>query len=743
MIRMAMEVNRIMAIACLCLLTAPGFSQKAGKATGTATAQRTASTGNAAAAQNDPVLMTVDGVPVTRGEFEAIYKKNNKDVQVTREALDEYLELFINYKLKVREAEVQGMDTVGKFRSELEGYRKQLARPYLIDRDLNEALMREAYERMQQEVRASHILVQLASDPTPEDTAAAWKRVMALRERVLKGEDFAAVARAPGGSDDPSAQKNGGDLGWFSALQMVYPFETAAYTTKEGELSQPVRTRFGYHIIKVAGKRPARGQVRVAHIMLRSTTEDRPEQQQQAEARIREIHQRIVQGEYTFADAAMRFSEDESSNTKGGELPMFGTGKMIDEFEDAAFALSENNAISEPVRTRYGWHIIKRIEHQAPATYDAAKAELKSKIGRDSRAEITRRAFLDKLKKEYGLTVEQKNLAAINPLVNKAIFQKGTTTNDTLLRKALKETTYVKNGVTYDRELVGMLHKGKLVSVRSRQYEELTQTMDDTVVVRSISQGWTYDRAKAAKLTKPVLIIRDRTYTQRDFLDYLEGKQRREREVEVKQLVDARFQEFVDESLLAYEDQNLENKYVDFRMLMKEYRDGILLFELTDRMVWGRAVKDSTGLEEFHAANNSRFMWDTRYDADIYTCANARVAKQVRDLLRKNVRGGEMMAVVNKNDPLALEIDNGLFTADQKPYLAKLSTPGLSADLPHDGRVVLVDLKKVLPPAPKAIDEARGAITAAYQDSLERAWLEELRARYTVQVNREVLYSIQ
>jgi peptidyl-prolyl cis-trans isomerase SurA len=225
-----------------------------------------------AQAQNgiaDPVLMTVDGQSVSKAEFEAIYKKNNKEVSVTREALDEYLELFINYKLKVREAEMLGMDTITKFRNELDGYRKQLARPYLIDRELNEALLREAYDRSQQEVRASHILITVAPDASPEDTLAAWRKITAMRERVMKGEDFGALAKAS--SEDPSAAKNSGDLGWFSALQMVYPFENAAFNTPVGEVSTPVRTRFGYHILKVAGKRPARGQVKVAHVMLRST----------------------------------------------------------------------------------------------------------------------------------------------------------------------------------------------------------------------------------------------------------------------------------------------------------------------------------------------------------------------------------------------------------------------------------------------------------------------------------------
>lgn len=691
----------------------------------------------------DPVLMTVDGRPVTRGEFEAIYKKNNKDAQVDRKALDEYMELFVNYKLKVREAEIQGMDTVSKFRTELDGYRKQLARPYLIDRELNDQLMREAHERMQQEVRASHILVQVAPDASPEDTLAAYKRLVALRDRVVKGEDFASVASGPGGSEDPSASKNGGDLGYFSALQMVYPFESAAYATAVGQVSQPVRTRFGYHIIKVADKRPARGQVKVAHIMLRSSDKDTPEIQAEREQRIREIHAMLMAGTLTFNDAALRYSEDESSNTKGGELQMFGTGKMIEEFEDAAFSLPSDEAISEPVRTRYGWHIIKRLEYQAPPTFDAAKAELKTRISRDSRAEITRLTFINKLRKEYNVQEFPQNFKPVIALLDTNIFKKGTSVNDTLVRKNFTEGPFTKGKVHYQRELVGMIKDGKLVAAKSRQYEEMTQTINDTVVVRNVMTGWSYDRKKAAKLTKPVLIIRDSVYTQRHLLDYLEGKQRRDRVVPLKEHVDARFMEFSEEKLLAYEDARLEEKYIDFRMLMKEYRDGILLFELTDQKVWGKAVRDTLGLDGYFTANRDRFMWDTRYEADIYTCSTPAVAKQTRGLLRKGVRGADLVGQVNKSSALALDIDGGLFSADQKPFLAGITKTGLSDDMQVDGRVIFVDMKRIMPPTPKALDEARGAVTAAYQDELEREWIQELRAKYPVVINKDVLYSIK
>ncbi|MEZ4756827.1 MAG: peptidylprolyl isomerase [Flavobacteriales bacterium] len=692
---------------------------------------------------SDPVLMTVDGAPVLRSEFEAIYKKNNKDASVTREALDEYLTLFTNYKLKVRAAEALGMDTVQKFRNELDGYRKQLARPYLTDRDLNDALLREAYDRSQQEVRASHILVSVTPEASPEDTLAAWKRIMALRERIVGGADFATVAQEKGGSDDPSAAKNGGDLGYFSALQMVYPFESAAFATPVGELSQPVRTRFGYHIIKVTDKRPARGSMKAAHIMLRSTDQDSPERQSQVEKRVREIHAQVMDGRLTFEDAALKYSEDESTSTKGGELPVFSTGKMIEEFEDAAFALPSNGAVSEPVRSRFGWHIIKRLDYTPPTSFEAARNELKTKIARDSRSERTRQVFLDRLKKEYGYVAYPANLKKVTALLDTNVFRKGVAVNDTTLRRQFVEGAFTKDGLNYRRELVGAISGGRLIAARSRQYDEMAQTMDDTVVVREIFEGWRYDRRKAAKLTKPVFSFAGVTVSQQDLLDRLESAQRRERAMDLKAYVTDRMNAYADERILAHEDGQLEAKHADFRMLMKEYRDGILLFELTDQKVWGRAVRDTAGLLAFHEAHRNDFMWPTRYDADIYTCADAKVAAQLRTLLKKGKRGAQLTEVLNAKDPLALSIDNAYFTAEQKPFLAQLDKPGLSKDITVNGQVVVVDLKQVMPPAPKALEEARGAITAAYQDALESEWIAELRARYPVTVNKDVLYSIQ
>jgi peptidyl-prolyl cis-trans isomerase SurA len=316
------------------------------------------------AQKQDPVLLEINGKPVTKSEFLQIYLKNNNDPKYDKVSLDEYMELFKKFKLKVAEAEALGYDTIPKLKKELDGYKKQLALPYLIDSAKNEALVREAYDRTKTEVRASHILIRMESNASPADTLAAYNKIMGLKKRIEKGEDFGFVARSKGGSDDPSAITNGGDIGFFTAFQMVYPFEEKAYNTPVGSISEPFRTKFGYHILKVTDKRPARGTIKTSHIMVSVPKEASQEDAQNAEKKINELYDMLVNGS-KFEDLASDHSDDPSTSNKGGILPPFGTGtttRMVPVFEDAAFALKNDGDISKPVRTEYGFHIIRRLE---------------------------------------------------------------------------------------------------------------------------------------------------------------------------------------------------------------------------------------------------------------------------------------------------------------------------------------------------------------------------------------------
>ena len=283
---------------------------------------------------NDPVLMKINGKPVLKSEFEYIYNKNNSNNSLDKKTLDEYVDLFVNFKLKVEEAKAQGLDTTKSFINELAGYRSQLTKPYLTDAKVDESVLQEAYNRLKEDVEVSHILIRVQQNATPADTLAAWKKINAIAKRIEK-EDFAKVAKEV--SEDESAKENNGYIGWVSAFRTVYPFETMAYNTKPGTISKPVRTAFGYHIVKVQGRRESQGEILVAHIM-RFTEQGNDEKNKSAKFKIDSIYDRVKAGD-DFGKLANDLSDDRGSATKNGELPWFGAGRMIPEFENAALHL--------------------------------------------------------------------------------------------------------------------------------------------------------------------------------------------------------------------------------------------------------------------------------------------------------------------------------------------------------------------------------------------------------------------
>jgi peptidyl-prolyl cis-trans isomerase SurA len=356
--------------------------------------------------------MTINNKDITTSEFLQIYLKNNNDPKYDKTSLDEYMELFIKFKLKVAEAEALGYDTIPKLVKELDGYKKQLALPYLVDSAKNESLIKEAYLRTKEEVRASHILIKVSENASPADTIAAYNRITELKSRILNGSSFKDVAQGKGGSEDPSASINGGDLGFFTAFQMVYPFEEKAYTTKIGEVSDPFRTRFGYHIIQITEKRPTRGTIETSHIMVAVKISSEKSEVEAAKSKIDEIYE-LLEEKGNFESLVAKYSDDPSSNKKKGVLPAFGTGtstRMVTEFEDAAFALKKDGEYSKPIRTDYGFHIVKRLKLTDVASYETMKKTLESKVAKDERSKTTQNSFVTKLKKEYKFKSNSKGL---------------------------------------------------------------------------------------------------------------------------------------------------------------------------------------------------------------------------------------------------------------------------------------------------------------------------------------------
>lgn len=648
---------------------------------GTAIALFIATTAFAQPGDNS-TLLSVGGDNVTRGEFMTIYKKNNSNpTAIDKKSVTDYLDLFINFKLKVKEAKDLGLDTAKTFVSELRGYRKQLATPYLTDKEVNDKLLTEAYERSKKDVRASHILIKCDAEALPKDTLAAYKKAMSLRDRINKGEDFNKLAEQF--SDDPSAKENKGDLGYFTVFNMVYQFENAAYSTPKGQVSMPVRTRFGYHLVKVEDIRDAPGTIRTAHIMVKLPKDAKQTDIDAAKVKIDEVYNKLKGGE-KFDDLAAKYSDDKASAKKGGELPWFGTGRMVPEFETAAFALKADGDYSAPVLTQYGWHIIKRIEKKGIPAFDDVKTEFKSKIGKDSRSEKSKTSLVNKIKTEAGFKEDRKLLLDFN--------------------KAIDSTIYDGN--------------------------------------------WKSD--KAAALNKVIFNFGNKNYTQQDFAKYIATRQtKRAKDVSIQSIVNTMYDKFVEESALTYEDGQLETKYPAFRDLLNEYRDGMLLFEITDKKVWSKAVEDTLGLKGFYDANKTNYMWGERADVTIFKFANKEVADRFRKYMKKNAKNNptndQILKEINKNSQLDLQIEEGVYSKKDNENVDKVSWVAgtMSPDMDSEKSIIVVRVNKVLPPQPKSISEARGLITADYQNYLEKEWIGKLRKKYTVTVDQNVLDSIK
>ena len=638
---------------------------------------------------NDEILLTVGTEEITVSEFQSVFQKNNNLEEITPEEMDEYLDLFVKFQMKVLDAKEMQLDTFASFQKELAGYRKQLARPYLTDKQAEESLIIEAYNRMTQEVRASHILLLVDEDALPKDTLESYNRINSLRSKILKGEDFESVAKAY--SEDPSAKSNGGDLGYFSAFRMVYPFETVAFNTEVGTISKPFRTRFGYHIVKTTDKRSSRGEVKVAHIMIEQKSNATEQEKKVSNDKLEQLLDFFKEGK-SF-DELVRYSDDKGSSKQGGELPWFSTGQMVFEFEEAAFALENIGDISEPIQTIYGWHILKLIDKKDTPTLEEAKADIERKIKRDSRANKGRQVLIKKIKSDNQF---REYKTALTPFY----------------------------GIDFEDSLSAEIISSKKVL-------------------------FTLNRQK---------------YTQSDFALYIERNKTPIDQTKIISTINQMYQDWVEKTCINLEDSSLEEKYPEFAALMQEYRDGILLFDLMDQKVWGKAVKDSIGLKQYYELTKDSYKWSERVEATVFTCLNQDVANRVRNLLssKSNVSllsseelsllslgKGEhslsiedLQTVLNYENPLNLQIESAKFSKGDNEHIdANFYESGLTKNEVNEGVVLFADIYDLLDPTIKTLEEAKGQVISNYQDYLEASWIKELELRYPTTINKEVLNS--
>ncbi len=622
-------------------------------------------------------ILTINGEKIYKTEFEQIYWKNKKEKLATKEDLDEYIDLFINFKLKVMAAENLGLDTMKKFIDELNGYKIQLEKPYLIDTAINEALIKEAYYRTINEVEASHIMIKTSPTSSPADTLKAWKTIDSI-SRILAQSNVSFGEIAEELSHCPSGKMDKGNLGYFNAFKMVYPFENAAYNTPIGKVSPIIRTRFGYHLVKPHDLRKAKGRVKTAHIMIVCD----PKKQSDcinAKEKIDAIYTSLKNGR-SFDEVAKESSNDRKSAQKGGELGWITSGgNVYPSFENAVFSLTMNDEISKPFQTPNGWHIVKRLDFEAVKSYEDLRYELKNKIQKDARAQKTRSSFINKLKVTY----------------------------------SLKET--------FDVKTVEKILKSKY--------------FDSTDIINS----------KGPKLINDVIIdFKSNKFTYKDFIIYLSNTSKQLEQYKFdKQLIINKYDQFLTFNLIEYEKIQLPIKYPEFKALLKEYRDGILLFDISDQMIWSKAIKDTTGLRLFYEKNQNTWKHPNRIKTEIYSANDKKTAKKIYKLLNKKVEYDSIIKIVNKNNfqvelekKTIDEFENFNTTYDE-------INKGLNKPISVNEKFVILNVYEKLNSRNKLINEAEGIIVSAYQNHLEKEWIKKLRAENKFNVNYDALYSIK
>ena len=347
------------------------------------------------------ILFTVADQPIYSDEFVRVFNKNRDIVaDENKKSVEDYLDLYINYKLKLKQAYDLKYDTISSFKKELNSYREQLIIPFLTDSKITEALVQEAFDRSKLEINASHILVGVPQKASPADALKAYTKIIEARMEVVNGKPFEEVAKKY--SEDPSAQKNGGNLGYFTVFNMVYDFENAAYTTPIDEVSMPFRTQFGYHIVKVNDKRVSKGEVEVAHIMIKENSTD----SLYAKTKIEEVYAKVKQGS-PFHFLANLHSDDKTSALNGGALPKFNANRMVKSFSDVAFSLENVDDISKPFKTNFGWHIVKLLKKHPITDLESRRNELMRNIEKNERSKRAGKSVVSKLMQSY--TIDENN----------------------------------------------------------------------------------------------------------------------------------------------------------------------------------------------------------------------------------------------------------------------------------------------------------------------------------------------
>lgn len=630
-----------------------------------------------------PVVATVGGRAITLAEFERQYLRTTADSATAAGdsvgAYRDFLDRYVDFRLKVLEAEAAGYGDRADLAAELRQYRTQLARPYLIEREVVEPLVRQLYERRKEMVDASHILLRLMPDAAPGDTLRTWTRLRAIADSIVAGADFTELATRH--SEDPSAQApagqvgSGGRLGFFSAGRMVPEFEDAMFSTPVGELSGIVRTQFGYHLLKINARRPTVPDLRISHIMAQSPSAN-PADTLAAWERMVAAQNRLADGT-PFEAVARDLSDDPQSAGRGGDLDFVAyDGWLPVEMRDAVFAVDSVGAVVGPIRTRFGWHLMKITGRREMPTFDEAYPELQAEIARTPRSQAAEKAYARRLLRTRGYSVD-------STLVGQLFGTRGV---DSLMSDLA--------GGTLPTDLA------------ARRFV----TLGDSSYTLGRFAGFVSERSGAFGSDAPAF----------------------------RRAVDA----FLEDRALAYEVDALESRDVDFAQTMREFREGLMLFRLMEDSVWTAATLDTTGLRSWYDAHADGYRFGERIRVVGFYAAHDSLLQSVVADLGAGRALSELVAAVGSEEGSPVRVDttrlegpsdsvfDRALSLDPGGHTGVLSFGGGRVVLVHDGTE---------PPRAKTFEEARAEVANAWQARLEERLLDRLRAKYGVRIEPDVL----
>lgn len=635
-------------------------------------------------------LITIGDKEITAKEFMDTYEKNNINTEVIdKKSVEDYLDLYIDFQLKVAEALALEMDTSAAFQKELANYRDQLAKPYFSNDEITDELVKEAYDRMQYDVNAAHILIRCDVNAIPADTLKAYEKAMSIRERALKGEDFGDLAVEL--SDDPSARDmeeipgvrraykgNRGELGYFSAFDMVYPFENGVYNTEPGKISMPVRSDFGYHIIKLNSKTPACGAIKAAHIFLALDPNDPNRSDSLLAIKAQNIYKEISADGKNWNEIVKKYSDDDGTKNNGGLLTPFRVSNIVPEFIDV-IKNSEPEEISEPVKTSYGYHIIKFINSTPPAAFEFEEKKIKERVERDMRGQLSEEIAMKRILKNNNF----------------------------------KENTEVK--------------------------DDFINTIDSTIIQAKYKINENVDPSQK------LFSINDQEYKLQEFVDYIYKNQKKQGFLTPAAYAYQLYEGFLQEKVFEYEDANLENKYPEFKALVQEYHDGILLFSLMENQVWNKAAQDTVGLMDYYERNKTNYMWSDRVKALVVSCHRKNNVDEIKAMVEEGLLADTLRSYFKENKSQATAKTIFFQKGDNVNIDATPWVEGTIKVYPStvDNTTQIIRILEVRKPEPKSFKEAKGIVTSGYQAEIEAQWLQQLETQHAVKVNEKLLSKIK